>query len=104
MIETIRNILGLSPKVDYANLIAEGAILLDVRSKGEFEGGHIQDSINLPLDSLNNSLSQFKRDKAIIICCASGMRSAIAKSILKSKGFAEVYNGGGWKELQKKFK
>jgi rhodanese-related sulfurtransferase len=77
-------------------------VILDVRSKGEFQGGHIKGSINISVDSLNSNLNKLKKDKPIITCCASGMRSANAKSILKSNGFKEVYNGGGWSSLQNK--
>jgi rhodanese-related sulfurtransferase len=88
--------------VDYAELVKQGAVILDVRSKGEFQGGHIKGSINISVDSLNSNLNKLKKDKPIITCCASGMRSANAKSILKSNGFKEVYNGGGWSSLQNK--
>jgi rhodanese-related sulfurtransferase len=102
MINTIKNLLGFGPKVDYAELVKQGAVILDVRSKGEFQGGHIKGSINISVDSLNSNLNKLKIDKPIITCCASGMRSANAKSILKSNGFKEVYNGGGWSSLQNK--
>lgn len=102
MLNTIKNLLGFGPKVDYAALVKQGAVILDVRSKGEYQGGHIKGSINIPLDSLGNQVSKFEKDKPIITCCASGMRSASAKSILKSKGFTAVYNGGGWMSLQHK--
>lgn len=102
MIQAIKKLLGLGPKVDYADLLKKGAIILDVRSKGEFQGGHIKGSINIPVDMLRNNLSKLKKDKPVITCCASGMRSASAKSILKSNGFTEVYNGGGWVTLQNK--
>ncbi len=90
------------PKVDYSELIANGAVIVDVRSKGEYSGGHIKGSINIPLQSLESNLSRLKKEKPIITCCASGMRSASAKGILKSKGFTEVYNGGGWMSLKGK--
>ena len=82
----------------------EGAIILDVRSKGEYQGGHIKGSINIPVDTLKKNLSKLKKDSPIITCCASGMRSASAKSILKSNGFTEVHNGGGWSSLQNKIR
>jgi phage shock protein E len=47
-------------------------------------------------------MKQFKKDQMIITCCASGMRSASAKSILKTNGFLAVYNGGGWQSLELK--
>ena len=42
MFSTIKNLLGLGPKVDYAEMVKKGAIILDVRSKGEYAGGHIK--------------------------------------------------------------
>lgn len=102
MLNAIKNLLGFGPKVDYAQLVKDGAIILDVRSKGEYAGGHIKGSINISVDTLRNNLGKLKKDKAIITCCASGMRSASAKSILKSNGFTEVHNGGGWMNLRNK--
>lgn len=102
MITTIKKLLGFGPKVDYAQLVKQGAIILDVRSKGEYQSGHIKGSINISVDSLSNNLAKLKKDKPIITCCASGMRSASARSILKSNGYTEVYNGGGWNSLQNK--
>jgi len=100
MLNTIKRLLGIGPKIDYSELLKQGAVILDVRSKGEYQGGHIKGSINIPVDVLRNNLSKLNREKPIITCCASGMRSASAKSILKSNGFTEVYNGGGWMNLQ----
>lgn len=103
MIAALKELLGMGPKVDYAQLVKEGAIILDVRSKGEYAGGHIKGSINISVDTLSNNLSKLKdKDKTIITCCASGMRSASAKGILKSNGYTQVYNGGGWSSLQNK--
>lgn len=103
MLEALKNLLGFGPKVDYAELVKQGAIILDVRSKGEYAGGYIKGSVNISLDVLNNNLDKLKdKNKTIITCCASGMRSASAKSILKSKGYAHVYNGGGWSSLKGK--
>jgi phage shock protein E len=104
MLNTIKNLLGFGPKVDYAQLLKDGAIILDVRSKGEYQSGHIKGSINISVDTLSNNLSKLKKDKPIITCCVSGMRSASAKSILKSNGFTEVHNGGGWSSLQNKIR
>ena len=104
MINTIKNLLGMGPQVDYAQLLKEGAVILDVRTKSEYQQGHIKGSINVPLNNLSNHYSKLKKDKAIITCCASGMRSAQAKSILKSNGFSEVHNGGGWSSLQSKLR
>jgi len=103
MIQSLKNLLGLGPKVDYAQLVKEGAIILDVRSKGEYASGHIKGSINISVDQLGNHLDKLKdKNKTIITCCASGMRSASAKSMLSSKGYTKVYNGGGWMSLRGK--
>jgi len=104
MLDTLKQLFGYGPKVDYGQLVKEGAIILDVRSKGEYQGGHIKGSINISVDTLSNNLSKLKKDKPIITCCASGMRSASAKNILKSNGYTEVYNGGGWSSLQNKIR
>ena len=103
MLESIKNMFGLGTKTDYSELIKQGAIILDVRSKAEFSGRHIKNSINIPVEQLNNNLSKLKdKDKCIICCCASGMRSGSAKRILESKGYKAVFNGGGWNSLQNK--
>lgn len=102
MINIIKRIFGIGPKTDYALLVKKGAVILDVRSKNEYQGGHINGAINISLDALASNLSKLKKDNPIITCCASGMRSASAKMILKSNGFTEVYNGGGWHSLKNK--
>ena len=87
---------------DFAQLVKDGAIILDVRTPGEYAGGHIKGSKNIPLQSLQQNLSKIPKDKVIITCCASGMRSGSAKSMLLSSGFKEVHNGGGWMSLKGK--
>lgn len=104
MINALKKLFGIGPKVDYAGLVKQGAVILDVRSKGEYQNGHIKGSINISVDTLANNLGKLKKDKPIITCCASGMRSASAKSLLKSKGFTEVHNGGSWITLQNKIR
>lgn len=105
MLATIKKLLGFGPSVDFAQLIKDGGIIVDVRTKGEYAGGNIKGSLNIPLDQLTANLARFKsKDQAIITCCASGMRSASAKSILKSKGYTNVHNGGSWLSLRNKLK
>lgn len=104
MIQAIKNMLGLGPKVDYKELIKNGAVIVDVRSPNEFQYGHIKNSLNIPLQSLGSQLGKIDKNKVVITCCASGMRSASAKSILKAKGYPVVHNGGGWNSLEAKIK
>src|SRR6478735_6876931 len=97
MINKLKNMLGLGPDADYAQLVKDGAIILDVRSKSEYAGGHIQGSMNIPVEYLEENLSRLKdKNKTVITCCASGIRSARAKGILQSNGYTNVINGGGW--------
>jgi len=89
------------PKVDLNEWIKEGAVILDVRTKGEFQGGHVKGAINIPLDQLRSNIGKLDKNKAIITCCVSGMRSASGKSILKSAGFSRVHNGGSWMSVKR---
>jgi phage shock protein E len=103
MIETLKKLFGIGPPTDYKDLLTKGALIIDVRSKGEYAGGHIKGSINIPVNELSANLKKLNNKSIpIITCCASGMRSASARSILQSNGYTEVYNGGGWSSLQRK--
>ncbi|HEY4629235.1 MAG TPA: rhodanese-like domain-containing protein [Flavobacterium sp.] len=102
MINTLKKLFGIGPKVDYAALVKQGAVILDVRSPAEYQSGHIKGSVNAPLNDLPRHISKLKKEVVVITCCASGMRSASAKSMLKSNGFTQVHNGGGWSSLQNK--
>ena len=101
MLESIKQMLGMGPKVDMGAVIAKGATILDVRSPGEYAGGHIKGSVNIPLNELGARSGKLNKNAPIITCCASGMRSQSAKSMLESSGFKEVYNGGSWVNLKK---
>ncbi|MFK7952738.1 MAG: rhodanese-like domain-containing protein [Ekhidna sp.] len=98
MIQFIKTLFGGG--ADMAELLANGATIVDVRSKAEYASGHLNKSINIPLDQLKTGLNKLDKNKPVITCCASGMRSASAKSILKSNGFENVHNGGGWNSLK----
>lgn len=87
------------PSVDLKEKLSQGALIVDVRTAGEYKSGAVKNSINIPLDILDNHIKELKsKSKVIITCCASGMRSGIAKSKLKSQGI-EVYNGGSWTKV-----
>lgn len=103
MIQTIKNLLGIGVKTDYAQLIKDGAIILDVRSKGEYAIAHIPGSLNISVDTLAGQMKKLpSKSTPIITCCASGMRSGVAKNLLKANGYTHVINGGNWFNLQKK--
>ena len=88
--------------VDFKELVNNGAVIIDVRSPGEYKSGHIKGSKNFPLDTIRSKVNDLKKlNKPVITVCRSGARSGMAKGILKSAGI-EVYNGGPWFSLQNK--
>jgi rhodanese-related sulfurtransferase len=78
--------------------LKEGALIIDVRSPGEYALGHREGSFNIPLADLANKINTFNKDQLILLCCASGARSGVAATLLKSKGFNAV-NAGPWTNL-----
>ena len=97
------SMLGLGGKSESVKeFMDKGAIIIDVRTPGEFQGGHIKGSKNIPLNTIGNQIESIKKlNKPVIACCASGMRSSQATSILKSNGI-DAMNGGGWMSLENK--
>jgi len=100
MIQFFKNLLGARPEPNIGSLLLRGALVIDVRSEAEFDGGHAPGSVNIPLDQLQENISRLNKNKPIITCCASGVRSATARRILLNSGFAEVYNGGSWATMK----
>jgi phage shock protein E len=80
-----------------ADTLLADAVLIDVRSPGEYASGYIDGAISLPLDHLAKTIITAVPDKtaAIIVYCRSGARSSSAKSVLTSLGYQNVSNGGG---------
>lgn len=75
-------------------LMNQGAVLVDVRTKAEFDGGHILDARHVPQEEVaqaGETLKRFK-EKAVIVCCESGMRSGAAARVLQAQGFTKVVN------------
>lgn len=90
--------------VNYTALMEEeNAVIVDVRTQGEYLMGHIKGSINIPLGNLRHRMKELKKDKPIITCCRSGGRSSMAKGVLAASGY-KVFNGGGWQSLQNRIK
>lgn len=98
MFSFIKKLFGIK-SIDYADLMAQGATIIDVRSPQEFAGGHVPNSINIPLGDIHNQIARLKKEgKPIIACCRSGARSGRATGMLKSAG-VEAYNGGAWSSV-----
>lgn len=82
----------ISPADAHAK-VESGALLLDVRTAGEFAAGALPGAKNIPVQSLASRLGELAKDRPIVVYCASGMRSASALSLLEKHGF-EAYDLG----------
>ena len=77
----------------------QGALLIDVRSPAEFAGGNAPGSINIPLQELSSRINEVPPSGPVVLCCATGSRSGMAKMMLKRKGYQKVFNIGKWRNL-----
>lgn len=83
---------------DVAALPQDGSVIqLDVRTEREFERGHIEGSVNIPLDELRDNLSRLDPAKPIYVNCHSGLRSYLACRILSGNGFTCYNLSGGYR-------
>lgn len=99
MMNLLKSLFGVADPTDFKEKVANGAIIVDVRTPGEFAGGHATNATNIPMDTLSEKIGQIQNwKKPVVVCCASGMRSARAKSQLAAGGI-EVYDAGPWKNL-----
>jgi len=89
-----RRVIAMLPE-----LKKSGAIFVDVRSAGEFADGNAPGTINIPLNELGSRLREIPKSSPVVLCCASGTRSGMAKLLLRSKGYRKVYNIGTWSKL-----
>lgn len=101
----IANILmggGAAKSNEIAAMVKNGAVVIDVRSAGEFAGGHIDGAINIQHDLIERSIGSVVKGKnqAIIVYCHSGMRSAAAKKVLARLDYTQVVNGGGFHHMR----
>lgn len=102
MLSLIKKLFGSTGNLQ--NALSKDALIVDVRTKKEYQAGHIPGSLNVPLDTITSQLAALKkRGKPVITVCASGTRSAIAKGILKNAD-VEAYNGGSWLSFKNKYK
>ena len=89
-----KRVLAMLPE-----LKKNGAILVDVRSAGEFANANAPGTINIPLQELGRRLSEIPKSNPVVLCCASGTRSGIAKLMLKKYGYQNVHNIGVWRKF-----
>ncbi len=84
-----------TPSAKAHRLVQSGALLLDVRTPGEYGGGHLDGAVNIPVDGLEGRLAEVgPKDKPVVVYCASGHRSGIASRILRNAGFTQVLDLG----------
>lgn len=83
-------------------LVAGGALLLDVRSPDEFAAAHLPGAMNVPVQVLEDRLAELgHKERPVVIYCASGIRSASAARLLKAAGFRDVHDLGGMRRWQR---
>lgn len=103
MLQFLKNLFGGNKKEKIQELFNKKAVVIDVRTPAEFDSGHYKNSMNIPLHLVSGRINQIKAlNKPVIVCCASGMRSVQAKSIIERNGI-EVFNAGSWSYLNKNF-
>lgn len=93
-------LVGMTLSISEAQLpenTVQNAIIIDVRSPKEFADNSNPASINIPLAELETKISDIDKEQTVVVCCASGRRSAIAVEILKKHGFKNVINAGSWR-------
>lgn len=70
-----------------ATLVADGALLLDVRTPGEFADGHVQGALNIPVQELEARVAELDASRPVVVYCRSGNRSGTAATMLRARGF-----------------
>jgi rhodanese-related sulfurtransferase len=91
-----RRVVGMLP-----SLKQQGATLVDVRSVAEFANANAPGTVNIPLQELGARLDEIPRTAPVVLACASGTRSGMAKMMLKKHGYPHVYNIGVWSNFMK---
>ena len=99
MLNWLKSLFSSGP--DLGELLAEGALVVDVRSMGEYQRGHVKGSMHVPLPQLSKKINAVKKQKkTVITVCASGMRSGKAAKVLRSHG-VDAHNGGPWQSVER---
>ncbi len=95
----LKKLFAPKEQVDYKQLVKDGAKIIDVRSKAEYQSGHPKNALNIPVDQIKSQLDTIKHfNKPVVLVCRSGARAGNAKRILTSNGI-EAYNAGPWQNL-----
>ncbi len=96
------NVDRITPEAFGKKYRTNDVLVIDVRKKSEFDSEHVIGAINVPLNEINQHLSQFPKDKPFVLHCAGGYRSMVAASILKQRGWEDFVDViGGFDALKK---
>lgn len=97
----LSSLLGASKKSEeIKQAIAQGAVIVDVRSPGEYTQGHAKGSMNIPVQNVQRSLKKFKPETTVILCCRSGARAGSVQGIFEAHGCRTI-NAGPWQNVVK---
>ena len=99
MFDFVKNLFSTQVDEKIAEVIHNGAKLIDVRSPQEFADGNVKGSINIPVDRLAHHIHELKKTDTFVVFCRSGNRSGMAKAILAAKGFNNVFDGKTWNNV-----
>lgn len=92
----LKNIFNTKPDERLLEVLNNNGLVVDVRSAAEFVSGHVKDSKNIPLNTIESKIPELKKHSGnLVLCCASGNRSGMAKKLLEKHGI-DCVNGGGW--------
>lgn len=86
---------------DLASMDWEREVLLDVRTEEEFQAGHLEKSVNIPVDELRERIGEIPKDKEIVVYCQVGIRGYLAQRILSQNGYNAFNLSGGYGLLEK---
>ncbi|MEY3052965.1 MAG: hypothetical protein RLY31_2750 [Bacteroidota bacterium] len=99
MLTFLKKLFGGPSGPGMQELLDQGAVIIDVRSREEFKAGHAKGATNIPLQELGGQLNRLaKQNKPVVTCCASGRRSGIAARQLQAAGIS-CANGGPWQRV-----
>lgn len=95
--------MGGADQAEVWRKIKEGALVIDVRTDGEFRSGHLEGALNIPYEQTEALVKAVGQDKSrsVIVYCRSGRRSGLAQRALQDQGYQHVINGGGYHSLKK---
>ncbi|MBA5245672.1 rhodanese-like domain-containing protein [Marnyiella aurantia] len=100
MFNLLKNLFSAPDRSEFKEIMKNKPLLVDVRTREEFQGGSVKGAVNIPLNTVSKDLRRFAGKGNIVVFCRSGNRSSQAKIILDQAGVSKVYNGGSLHNIQ----